>query len=136
MFNEIDHIAILVRDTEKALELYQNTLKLPLLASEELEEVGVRLTHLDMGNVELQLVEPLSADHPLACHLDTYGEGLHHLCWKVEDVEFAIESLKDFGLQCRPNEPHPGVRGKEAAFIEPKGTQGILFEMTSLPKNN
>jgi len=131
MFKEIDHIAILVKNTERALELYQGRMKLPLIASERLEEQGIRLTHLDMGNVQLQLVEPLSSDHPLCQRLKTHGEGLHHLCWKVDDLRVAMASLEDYGLRSKPNEPHPGVQGREAAFIEPVDTQGILFEMTS-----
>jgi len=84
MFNKLDHIAILVRDTDEAF--YRDTLRLPVLVSEELAEVGVRLTHLDMGNVKLQLVQPLREDHPLMEQLNEKGEGLHHLCWGVEDA--------------------------------------------------
>ena len=131
MFKEVDHIALLVRDTDKALGLYRDQMGLPVLLSEELEQVGVRLTHLDMGNVRLQLVEPLVDDHPLAMHLAEHGEGFHHVCWKVDDAEAAMASLSDFGLKPRPNEPHPAPRGGTAAFIDPAGTQGHLWEMTS-----
>ena len=80
MFKQIDHIAIVVHDTEKALTLYRDTMQLPVLFSEKLEGPGVRLTHLDMGNVQLQLVQPLTDSHPLQTHLKEHGEGLHHLC--------------------------------------------------------
>ncbi len=130
MFKEVDHIAIVVRDTETALRLYRDQLGLPELLSEVLPEVGVRLTHLDMGNVRLQLVQPLSPEHPLSQHLDTHGEGFHHVCWKVGEIESAMEQLGAHGLKPRPNEPHPAPRGGRAAFIEPSLTQGILWEMT------
>ena len=133
MFKEIDHVAILVRDTDKALELYQKKMKLPLLGSEVIEGIGVRLTHLGMGNVQLQLVEPLDPYHALSHQLEERGEGLHHICWKVDDVNTAMSALEEIGLKIKPNEPHPGIGGKEAAFIEPEGTQGVLFEITSDP---
>lgn len=73
MFKAIDHLAILVRDTEEALSFYRDTLKLEVLLSEELERVGVRLTHLDAGNIKIQLVEPLREDHPLQAQLAERG---------------------------------------------------------------
>ncbi len=130
MFNEVDHIALLVRDTETALKLYRDHMGLPELHSEVLDEVGVRLTHLDMGNVQLQLVQPLTPDHPLARHLEEHGEGFHHVCWKVDDIDQAISGLGDYEWRPKPNEPHPAPKGKRAAFIEPSLTGGHLWEMT------
>lgn len=131
MFNRIDHLAILVGDTDQALTLYRDTLGLPLILTEVLDEVGVRLTHLDAGNIKIQLVEPLTPDHPLRRQLEERGEGLHHLCWAVDDVQKAMAALPDRNLQPRPNEPHPAPRGGSAAFIDPAGTGGVLMEMTS-----
>ena len=130
MFKKLDHIAIAVRNTENSLKLYRDTMGLPLLHSEVLDGPGVRLTHLDMGNLQLQLVEPLSRDHPISAFLDEHGEGLHHLCWQVPEVAAAMEQLKDQGLESRPNEPHDAPKGKKAAFIEPSLTNGVLWEMT------
>ena len=130
MFREVDHIAIVVRDTENALTFYRDQLGLPWLSSEVLEGPGVRLTHLDMGNVRLQLVEPLSVEHPLSKHLDAHGEGFHHVCWKVDDVGEAMAELEVYGLEPKPNEPHPAPNGGRAAFIEPSQARGVLWEMT------
>lgn len=130
MFQKLDHIAIAVRNTEIALQFYRDTLRLPVLVSEVLPGPGVRLTHLDMGNVQLQLVEPLDPEHPIAKFLDERGEGLHHLCWQVPDVEEAMSGLPDYGLAPKPNEPHPAPNGGKAAFIEPGLTNGVLWEMT------
>lgn len=130
MFQKLDHIAIAVKDTEEALGFYRDTLRLPVLLSEVLDEVGVRLTHLDMGNVQLQLVEPLNDSHPIAQFIEERGEGMHHLCWQVDDAVEAMEGLADYGLQARPNEPHPAPKGGQAVFIEPSQTRGVLWEMT------
>ncbi|MGJ8726041.1 MAG: VOC family protein [Roseibacillus sp.] len=130
MFNQLDHVAILVKNTEEALTFYRDTLKLNVLLSEELAEVGVRLTHLDGGNVKIQLVEPLRNDHPLKAQLQERGEHIHHLCWGVEDTREAMERLGDFGLAAKEGEPHAAPQNGEAAFIDPSQTRGILWEMT------
>lgn len=132
MFKKLDHIAIAVRNTEDALSFYRDKLRLPVLKREVLEGPGVELTHLDMGNVELQLVQPLSNDHPIAKFIDERGEGLHHLCWDAgDDIEAAMAGLAEYGLEAKPNEPHPAPLGGSAAFIEPSLTRGVLWEMTS-----
>ena len=133
MFQSLDHIAIVVQDTDAALAFYRDTLGLPVLLSEAIETAGVRLTHLDMGNVQLQLVQPLHKDHPLQQHLNDHGEGLHHLCFYVEDVEKTIEWFPSRGLAARSTTPHAGPRGRSAAFLDPATTRGVLWEVTSDP---
>ncbi|MFK7822396.1 MAG: VOC family protein [Planctomycetaceae bacterium] len=130
MFREVDHIAVVVRNTDDALTFYRDQIKLPVLFSEVIESAGVRLTHLDMGNVRLQLVQPLTDDHPLTKHLEERGEGFHHVCWKVEGIDEAISELADFDLEPNPNEPHSAPNGGRAAFINPSKTRGVLWEMT------
>ena len=130
MFKEVDHIAVVVKDTENALTFYRDQMGLPLLYSEVLEGPGVRLTHLDMGNVRLQLVEPMREGHPLLEHLEKHGEGFHHVCWKVGDIDDAMARLEEHDLKPRPNEPHPAPEGGRAAFVDPAGTRGVLWEMT------
>lgn len=131
MFKKLDHIAIVVRDTEEALKFYRDTLKLPLVLSEVIEEAGVRLTHLDLGNLHLQLVQPIRPDHPLSGHLDQHGEGLHHLCFLVDNVPQAMTKLPDQGLRARQPQPHRGPRQRKAAFLDPASTRGVLWEITS-----
>lgn len=133
MFSELDHVAIVVRNTAEALKFYRDTLGLPVVLSEELPSVGVRLTHLDLGNTHLQLVEPLQPDHPLSRYLDEYGEGLHHLCMRVADVEKTVTALPARGLRRRGERNHAGPCGRVAAFLDPETTRGVLWEITSEP---
>jgi methylmalonyl-CoA/ethylmalonyl-CoA epimerase len=130
MFNKLDHIAIVVKNTEEALSFYRDTLGLPVVLSEEMADSKVRLTHLDLGNVHLQLVEPLTPDHPLQQHLSEHGEGLHHLCMRVDNVPHALSSLQKKGLKPRNPNLHSAPREREAAFINPDNTRGILWELT------
>ncbi|MBS1883493.1 MAG: VOC family protein, partial [Actinobacteria bacterium] len=82
----LDHVAIAVRDTEAALSYFRDRLGLAVVSSEENAPAQARLTYLDAGNAFIQLVAPLAAGAPIAGHLRRHGEGLHHVCFGVDDV--------------------------------------------------
>ncbi|MFZ5832469.1 MAG: VOC family protein [Planctomycetota bacterium] len=122
----LDHLAIVVPDTEAALWFWRDTMGLPVLYSEEVNGATVRLTHLDLGNTHLQLVEPLTPDHPLQAWLKQNGPGLHHLCLKVENVE---EAQAASPVATAPN-LHQGTQGKRALFLDKTATHGVQVELT------
>jgi len=130
LFQRLDHIAIVVKDTEQALTFYRDTLGLPVVLSEIITSGNVRLTHLDMGNVHLQLVQPLTEDHPLCAHLAEHGEGLHHLCFQTNDVCQTLAELPERGLRALSDQPHDAPRARKAGFIDPETTRGVIWEMT------
>ena len=122
----LDHLAIVVADTEHALTLWRDTMGLPVLFSEVVNDGTVKLTHLDLGNCHLQLVEPLTDEHPLQAWLTVHGPGLHHFCLKVEDVSLAqANSPVPTAVT-----PHEGTRGQRALFLDRTATQGIQVEVT------
>jgi methylmalonyl-CoA/ethylmalonyl-CoA epimerase len=127
-FQNLDHLAIAVPDTEDALKIWRDTMGIPLLYSEVVNGGSVRLTHLDLGNTQLQLVEPLTPDHPLQAWLAKNGPGLHHFCLKVDDVS---EAQKDSPVPTAPN-PHQGTQGKRALFFDKTATQGVQVEVTGV----
>jgi methylmalonyl-CoA/ethylmalonyl-CoA epimerase len=128
-FRGLDHLAIAVPDTEEALVVWRDRLGFPVLYSEVVNGGTVRLTHLDLGNTHLQLVEPLTPDHPLKAWLAKNGPGLHHFCFRVEDVGEAHASLPALGLPAAP-QPHQGTQGKRALFLDRSATQGVQVEVT------
>ncbi|MCC9658751.1 VOC family protein [Rhodopirellula halodulae] len=130
LFHRLDHIAIVVRDTDEALAFYRDQLGLSVLIDERIESGQVRLTHLDMGNLHLQLVQPLTEDHPLQEHLKQRGEALHHLCFECDDVKKTFDQLSDRSMKPKSETPHDGVLGKKAGFIDPQTTRGVVWEMT------
>lgn len=130
MIKSLDHIAIVVQDTDEALKFYRDRLGLQVVVDEVIESGGVRLTHLDLGNIQLQLVQPMTEDHRLQEHLKEHGEGLHHLCFAVDDVETAVSDLPA-GVAALPSPPHDGPNGRKAAFLDPTSTRGVLWEMTA-----
>jgi methylmalonyl-CoA/ethylmalonyl-CoA epimerase len=128
MFKGLDHIAILVADTEAALQFYRDRLGLPVLFTEVVNNGAIRLTHLDLGNIHLQLVEPLQETHPLHEHLRRQGSGLHHLCFAVENVEEAVQQMHAAGVEAAPL--HQGTQGKRAVFLAKATTDGVQMELT------
>jgi methylmalonyl-CoA/ethylmalonyl-CoA epimerase len=128
-FRGLDHVALLVPNTEEALEIWRDRVGLTVLYSEVVNNGAVRLTHLDMGNTHLQLVEPLQPGHPLHRWLEQHGPGLHHLCFKVDDVQQAFVDLPGQGLPTAPA-PHQGTQGKRALFLAAGPTQGVQLEVT------
>ena len=128
-FTGLDHLAIVVPDTEEALQVWRDRFGLKLLYSEVVNAGSVRLTHLDLGNTQLQLVEPLPADHPLKAWLAKNGPGLHHFCFKVDDAARAHAGLPQHGFPVAPR-IHQGTQGKRAFFLETSATQGVQVEVT------
>jgi methylmalonyl-CoA/ethylmalonyl-CoA epimerase len=122
----LDHLAIAVPDTEAALKTWRDTLGFSVLYSEVVNGGTLRLTHLDLGNTHLQLVEPLTPDHPLQAWLAKNGPGLHHFCLRVDDVAGAMaQSPVPTATQ-----PHQGTQGKRAVFLAATATQGVRVELT------
>lgn len=128
-FQGLDHLALVVPDTEEALKLWRDRVGLPLLYSEVVNGGSVRLTHLDLGNTHLQLVEPLTPEHPLTAWLAKNGPGLHHFCFRVADVGACLEEFPRTGFATAPKS-HQGTQGKRALFLDDAATQGVRVEVT------
>ena len=123
----LDHVAIVVRDTDAALERFAGEYGLPVIASEEIERPPVRLTYLDCGNAYIQLVEPLDDESPIAAFLATEGEGLHHICFGVDDVEAGATMLASDGA---PPAAIGSGRGRPSAFVSGEPPSGVRVEVT------
>lgn len=126
MFQGLDHLAIVVPDTEEALRVWRDQFGLKVLFTEDVNDATVRLTHLDLGNTHLQLVQPLTPDHPLQTWLAGHGPGLHHFCLRVADLD---EARKRAPVPITAA-PHQGTQGKRALFLDPSGTQTVRVELT------
>jgi methylmalonyl-CoA/ethylmalonyl-CoA epimerase len=125
VLRRLDHVAVLVRDTDEALRFYSGRLGLEVASSEEIPGLHVRLTYLDTGNAYVQLVQPL-ADSPLTAWLEEHGEGLHHICFGVDDVAGAVGELSDPGAEISLGEG----RGRVSSFVSADGSHGVRIECT------
>jgi methylmalonyl-CoA/ethylmalonyl-CoA epimerase len=129
IFEGLDHLAIAVPDTEVALKTWRDKFGFTVLYAEKVNNNSVLLTHLDLKNVHLQLVEPLLADSPLALAVKEKGSHLHHFCLKVADVTASAEEIKLNHLEPAVV-PHQGTQGKRALFIQKNSTDNIQVELT------
>jgi len=125
----LDHLGVAVRRIDDRLGLYRDLLGLDLQQIEEVAGEGVRLALLPAGRTRIELVEPLTDDSPVARFLAKRGEGIHHVCFEVDDLQGTLERLKEAGLQAAGAPGRPGAEGSRIAFLHPKGTGGVLIEL-------
>ncbi len=130
LLRRLDHVAVLVRSTDDALRFYEGHLGLRVHSSEEIDEPHVRLTYLETGNAYLQLVEPLDAASPLAAWLEEHGDGLHHICFGVDDVESAVTELSEPGATITLGQG----RGRISSFLTSAGANGVRIECTGFDR--
>ena len=132
MIKKIDHIAIVVRGIEEALQVYEGALGFELASVKEVPEQAVRVAFLPVGESEIELVEPLTTESGVAKFLEKRGEGLHHICLEVEDIEAALQDLAAKGVRLIDEQPRQGAHG-QVAFLHPKSTHGVLIELIEKP---
>jgi methylmalonyl-CoA/ethylmalonyl-CoA epimerase len=127
---KIDHIGIAVRDIQSVLAFYQEALGLENLGFEVVEDQGVRVAFLPVGESRFELLEPLHDDSPVAKFIARRGEGIHHICLDVDSVAESLEEMKQRGLQLIDNEPRLGAHHKQIAFVHPKASNGVMIELS------
>lgn len=130
----IDHIAVAVENLEEALKFYQDGLGLQCLGIEVVEEQGVRVAKLDAGNTHIELLEPLNANTPVGKFIASRGQGLHHICFEVDDIKCELGQLKEKQTRLIDESPKIGAGGAHIAFVHPKATGGVLMELSEWPK--
>ncbi|MBD7983218.1 methylmalonyl-CoA epimerase [Sporosarcina sp. Sa2YVA2] len=126
---KVDHIGIAVKDIESALPYYIETLSLTLLGIEEVESQKVKVAFIDAGNIKLELLEPTNEDSPVAKFIEKRGEGIHHVAFGVTDIRSRMAELKEKGVRLLQDEPKPGAGGAQVAFMHPKSSYGVLYEL-------
>lgn len=127
LLRRLDHVAVVVRNTDRALSSFRDQLGLAVAHSEELSAPRVRLTYLDCGNAYLQLVEPLDPEHELARWLEVNGEGLHHICFGVDNPFEAAAALASAGA---PSPVKGSGRGRVSSFVPGDSLHGVRLECT------
>jgi methylmalonyl-CoA/ethylmalonyl-CoA epimerase len=123
---EFDHAGIATDDAAGLASLYGDLLDAPVAHEETFD--GMHVVFLDLGNGYFELLEPLGDDGAIARYLDRNGPGIHHLALATEDVEAALATARDHGVDLVDEEPRPGAWGHEVAFCHPRSTGGVLLE--------
>ena len=128
---KINHVAIVVENIDLALTFWRDQLGLTLDHVEEVPSQASRVAFLPVGEGEVELVEPTDPESGLAKYLGKRGEGIHHLCIEVEDIESVMADLKAKDVRLI-NEQPVDLPGRRMAFIHPKSTNGVLLELYEL----
>jgi methylmalonyl-CoA/ethylmalonyl-CoA epimerase len=126
---EVDHVAIAVRDLDAAVAWYAATFGAEVAHREVVERDGVEEALLAVADSYVQLLTPTRADSPVAKYLETKGEGLHHVGYRVDDCAAALAQAVAAGARAIDTEPRPGSRGTTVAFLHPKTAFGTLIEL-------
>jgi len=125
----LDHIGVAVRDLDVAVRFFTEIVGLKLEGYETVEEQGVKIAFLSAGNVEMELISPLSSESPVAKFLEKRGEGVHHVAFRVKNLLEVLEQFKSKGLQLIDDRPRKGAKGRMIAFVHPKSMFGVLLEL-------
>lgn len=125
----IDHIGLAVKDIKEAGKFYTDLLGLNIEEIEEVEEQKVRVAFIPVSEGEVELLESTEPDGPVAKYIDSRGEGVQHIAFRVENIDEALEELKAKGVRLIDQKPRRGAGGARIAFIHPKETKGVLVEL-------
>jgi methylmalonyl-CoA epimerase len=129
MLSVIDHVGVAVEDIDAALPFYRDVLQMPLVHRETVEEQGVHAALLDVGDGHVELIAPIGPDTGVARFLERRGAGLHHVAYRVADVEATLSALVEAGVRLIDERPRTGIRGSRVAFLHPSSTGGVLTEI-------
>jgi len=129
MLGRIDHVGVAVEEMDAALQLYRDTLGLPLAHREVVEEQGVDAALLDVGDGHVELLAPLGPETPVGRYLERRGPGLHHVAYAVADIDAELDRLRGAGLRLIDETPRTGIRNSRVAFVHPGALAGVLTEI-------
>lgn len=130
LFVGVDHVGVAVKNLDEAIRLYRDVLGFRLDGVHTLAERKIRVAFFSSGGeTQIELLEPLDDDSPVAKFLESRGEGLHHVAVRVDDIEAALEEFKGKGVALIDEKPRIGAEGKKVAFVHPRSTKGTLLEL-------
>ncbi len=129
MLGSIDHVGVAVEDIDAALELYRHALGMRFVHRETVAEQGVDAALLDVGDGHVELLAPLGPETAVGKFLTRRGPGLHHIAYRVADIDATLNTLADAGLRLIDERARVGIRGSRVAFLHPASTGGVLTEI-------
>lgn len=129
MITGLDHIAIAVPDLQKAIRRFMEDFGLDYEGSEDVAAVKTSTAFFPLDSTSIELVHPLNGEGAIATYLEKKGGGLHHLCFRSNDIDADIERLKAKGYQFLSNAPTTGAHNSRVIFIHPKSCDGVLIEL-------
>lgn len=131
----IEHLGIAVSNLEESIKYYEDVLGLKCYSIEEVADQKVKTAFFMVGQTKIELLESTSPDGPIGKFIEKKGQGIHHLAFAVDDVQDALDELKEKDVRLIDEKPRAGAEGLNIAFLHPKSTHGVLTELCEDPKN-
>ena len=132
--DKVDHIGIAVKSIEASLPYYTDVLGLSLIHIEEVVSEKVRVAFIDSGNIKLELLQPMDETSTIHSFIEKKGEGIHHIAFGVTGIQERLDELKNKGVRLIQETPKIGAGGAQVAFIHPKSSGGVLYELCDKSK--
>ena len=129
----IEHIGLAVNNLDKDAPFWKHVLKISHKGTEVVEDQGVTTDIYDTGRGKIELLEALGENTAVGKFLKNHGPGMHHVCFEVDDINNAINELKESNIQVLSDNPTTGAEGYKVVFIHPKSTGGVLVELAEKP---
>ena len=130
MITSLDHIAIAVPDFEKAVKRFMEDFGLSFDGTEDVPSAKTKTAFFSLPETHIELVHPLEGEGPIAKYLETRPGGIHHLCFRTDNIDDDVHRLRALGYQFLSEEPSPGAHGARVIFIHPKSCDGVLIELS------
>ncbi|MFK7928495.1 MAG: methylmalonyl-CoA epimerase [Myxococcota bacterium] len=129
----LDHIAIAVDDMPDGIRRFCEDFGLTLEGTEDVVSAQTQTAFIPISGTRIELIHPLDGQGPVARHLDKRGPGMHHLCFRTDDIDADMKRLTELGYRFLSDAPAPGAHGTRVAFIHPKSAGGVLIELAEHP---
>jgi methylmalonyl-CoA/ethylmalonyl-CoA epimerase len=129
MITQVNHIGIAVKSLEAHIPFYRDILKLQFCGTEEITDQKVKVAIFKVGEVNIELLEPVSLDSPIGKFIETKGEGLHHIAYQSDDILKQISDLRQNSIQMIDSQPRLGAHNSKIAFIHPRSSGKVLTEL-------
>jgi lactoylglutathione lyase/methylmalonyl-CoA/ethylmalonyl-CoA epimerase len=126
---KIDHIGIAVKSLAQAAKVYEDAIGLKVSGYDQVDEQGVRVAMLNIGESRIELLEPTGPESPIEKFMGKRGEGIHHIAVAVDDIEKTLDQLKAAGVRLVDQVPRQGAHNTRIAFIHPSSMHGVLLEL-------
>jgi methylmalonyl-CoA epimerase len=126
---KIDHIGIAVRSLAGAVKVYEDLIGLRVSGYDQVDDQGVKVAMLPIGESRIELLEPISEESPIQKFMTKRGEGIHHIAVQVDNIHEALERLKAAGARLIDSTPRKGAHDSLIAFVHPASTNGVLLEL-------
>ncbi|MDY6907565.1 MAG: methylmalonyl-CoA epimerase [Chloroflexota bacterium] len=128
MIKDVNHVAIAVKDLDEALGIFEGLLGIKAAHIEEVPDQGVKAAMIPIGNGEIELIQPIDPEGGVAKFIERRGEGIHHICMEVDNVDEELKAMADRGVELIDKVGRKGIAGR-VGFVHPRSAKGVLIEL-------